>query len=88
MTCKGCSASVRHTKAEVEAMVEEQLALEIDVVSDEIYYKRLAICESCSHLQYETTCGFCGCFVAFRAKLGYKRCPDPKGAKWDKTNEK
>lgn len=82
MTCKGCSASVRHTKAEVEALVKDQLALEIDVVSNSVYQERLSICERCPNLQYETTCGYCGCFVAFRAKLAYKRCPDPSGAKW------
>ncbi|MCZ0701754.1 hypothetical protein J2T56_000032 [Natronobacillus azotifigens] len=82
MTCKGCSASVRHTKAEVEALVKDQLALEIDVVSNSVYQERLSICERCPNLQYGTTCGYCGCFVAFRAKLAYKRCPDPSGAKW------
>lgn len=84
MTCKGCSATVRHSKEEVQALVEGQLMFEVNVVSDQVYSERLAICASCPHLQYETTCGFCGCFVAFRAKLSNKRCPDPKGARWDK----
>ncbi|WP_117169906.1 DUF6171 family protein [Paraliobacillus sediminis] len=82
MACKGCSASVRHTKEEVEALVSEQLALEPDLVTEAIYQSRMQICEQCPNLQYETTCGYCGCFVAFRAKLAYKKCPDPTGSKW------
>lgn len=82
MSCKGCSATVRHSKEEVEALVKEQLALEPNLVSDEIYQSRIEICEQCPNLQYETTCGFCGCFVAFRAKLANKRCPDSTGPKW------
>ncbi|WP_067839984.1 DUF6171 family protein [Amphibacillus sediminis] len=82
MTCKGCSASVRHSQAEVAELIKEQLMLEDDLVDDDVYQARLVTCESCPHLQYETTCGYCGCFVAFRAKLAYKKCPDPAGARW------
>ena len=82
MTCKGCSSSVIVSSEEVQKLVEEQLALEIDLVDDELYEKRLEICKNCPSLEYDTTCRHCGCFVQFRAKLAYKHCPYPEGAKW------
>lgn len=82
MTCRGCSSSVIVSSEEVQKLVEEQLALEIDLVDDELYEKRLKICKNCPSLAYDTTCRHCGCFVQFRAKLAYKHCPYPAGAKW------
>lgn len=82
MTCKGCSSSVIVSSEEVQKLVEEQLALEIDLVDDKLYEKRLEICKHCPSLDYDTTCRHCGCFVQFRAKLAYKHCPYPEGAKW------
>jgi len=82
MSCKGCSASVIVANKDIEKLVEEQLALEIDVADDDTYEKRLEICKNCPSLAYDTTCQHCGCFVQFRAKLAYKKCPYPEGAKW------
>ncbi|MBU5595457.1 hypothetical protein KQI76_09865 [Amphibacillus sp. MSJ-3] len=85
MTCKGCSVTVRYSPEEVEALVKEQLLFEEDLVDESIYQQRIAICQTCPHLQYETTCGFCGCFIAFRARLANKRCPDPSGMRWNRV---
>lgn len=82
MTCKGCLSSVIVSNEEIQKLVEEQLALEIDVVDDELYERRLKKCKECPSLAYDTTCSYCGCFVQFRAKLAYKNCPNPEGAKW------
>ncbi|WP_186578544.1 DUF6171 family protein [Aquibacillus kalidii] len=82
MSCKGCSASVIVTDAEVEQLVKEQLALEVDLVDDRVYIERLSRCQECPSLAYTNTCGHCGCLVQFRAKLAYKTCPDPSGNRW------
>ncbi|SDC33033.1 hypothetical protein SAMN05421734_106165 [Pelagirhabdus alkalitolerans] len=84
MTCKGCLETVHYTKEEVHALVEEQLLFEENLVDEATYQNRLDECEKCPHLQYETTCGFCGCFVAFRAKLADKECPSPENKRWYK----
>lgn len=51
MTCKGCSAPVRHTKEVVKALAKDHLALELDVVTDQTYQKQLRICAQCPSLQ-------------------------------------
>ncbi|WP_407271195.1 DUF6171 family protein [Radiobacillus sp. PE A8.2] len=82
MSCKGCSTSVIVSTQEIEKLVEEQLLLEDDLVTDDLFKERLEHCKQCPSLMYDTTCGHCGCFVQFRAKLAYKSCPYPGGAKW------
>lgn len=82
MTCKGCMNSVIVSSEEVEQLVHEQLELETNLVDDGVYEKRLEICKNCPSLAYDTTCSHCGCFVQFRAKLAYKHCPYPGGARW------
>ncbi|KAB8130504.1 hypothetical protein F9U64_14260 [Gracilibacillus oryzae] len=82
MSCKGCQASVIVSQDEIEQLVMEQLQFEDDIVTNEVYEKRLITCRDCPSLMYDTTCGHCGCFVQFRAKLAYKSCPFPSGEKW------
>ncbi|MEK5038264.1 DUF6171 family protein [Sporosarcina sp. FSL K6-3457] len=82
LTCKGCSQSVIVSDVEIQQLIKEQLQYEIDIVEDNLYNKRLAVCKSCPSLVYDTTCGYCGCFVQFRAKLINKQCPNPSGPKW------
>ncbi|WP_226037359.1 DUF6171 family protein [Aquibacillus saliphilus] len=82
MTCKGCSTSVIVSEEEIDTLVEEQLQFEEDLANDVLYKERLELCRSCPSLLYNTTCSHCGCFVKFRAKLAYKKCPFPTGAKW------
>ncbi|MGM0878063.1 MAG: DUF6171 family protein [Bacillota bacterium] len=80
--CKGCFRSKQLTKGQIQKLVKEQLEYEIDIISEETYKKRLEICENCTFLSNETTCLHCGCFVEFRARLAYKKCPHPSGSKW------
>lgn len=82
MGCKGCSRNIDVSDEFVQLQVEQQLQLETDLVEDELYIKRLDKCNSCPSLLYGHTCGHCGCFVQFRAKLAYKTCPSHDGAKW------
>lgn len=82
MTCKGCLGSVVVSSEEVTQLVIEQLQFEEDIVEDSQYEKRLEACKSCPSFAHDTTCIHCGCFVQFRAKLAYKKCPFPDGARW------
>lgn len=82
MSCKGCSRSIVVSDAYIQTQIEEQLQLEIDLVDDSTYSKRIEICSACPSLLFSNTCGHCGCFVQFRAKLSYKKCPYPEGSKW------
>jgi hypothetical protein len=83
--CKGCSASVRHPFAEIEAQMPDYLqtiAAE-DRVSDFVYRQRLEACHACPALYYGSTCMHCGCFVRMRAWRNAKGCPYPGKSRWD-----
>lgn len=80
--CKGCQASFNLSHKEIESLVEEQLQFETDLVTDSEYNRRLLICKSCSNLSSNKTCLVCGCFVSFRARLSYKKCPHAAGDQW------
>ena len=45
-----------------------------DMVTDDEYEKRLAICTTCDKLN-EGTCMSCGCYVELRAAAKVSRCP-------------
>ncbi|MBU7591692.1 DUF6171 family protein [Metabacillus halosaccharovorans] len=80
--CKGCFQVEHRSKPQISKLVQEQLQLEINLVNDSLYQKRMDICLSCPSLSSETTCLHCGCYVEFRTKLSYKQCPHPNGPKW------
>jgi hypothetical protein len=84
--CKSCSRSFIASNEAIEELVKEQLQLESNLVNDSIYNERLKVCDGCSSLINGTTCNHCGCFVQFRAKLPYKKCPHPEGAKWERVS--
>lgn len=77
MSCKKCPELI--DKRVAKEIIQEQLAFESDLTSDAIFASRLEICASCEHLLERHTCAICGCFVEFRARLAYKRCPLKKG---------
>ncbi|WP_312499814.1 DUF6171 family protein [Enterococcus sp.] len=76
MTCKGCD--IKDTAAaaseNIDALIAEQLELEIDLALPEVAARRVAICEGCP-LRINHTCSKCGCFYKFRANLAHKDCP-------------
>ncbi len=47
---------------------------EADRVSQEIYERRLSLCNSCEHLT-DGMCRLCGCYVELRAALRVRKCP-------------
>lgn len=74
MSCKDCERQAAFLATDIEALVNEQLALEINLVSENEWRKRQLICESCPYRQ-EHTCSVCGCFYKFRTALSTKHCP-------------
>ncbi|KAB7672664.1 DUF6171 family protein [Bacillus sp. B1-b2] len=77
MACLGCEIKEKASQMNVDLLVKEQLALEMDLAEDVLKEKRIDICEECEHLN-QHTCSKCGCFVLFRASLNYKSCPIKK----------
>jgi len=75
--CPGCGHKKDVSDREIEKLISEQLTLEIDLVTEDIRDKRLAICGECPEL-LGYTCLKCGCFAKFRASLIHKRCPAEK----------
>ncbi|MCR6098511.1 hypothetical protein HXA31_14210 [Salipaludibacillus agaradhaerens] len=81
--CKSCLQSVKLTKVELAQMMQKQTEEIRDLlVPIEVYFKRLAACELCEDLQYETTCRYNGMLVQYMARLKNKQCPRPGGGKW------
>ncbi|WP_219833974.1 DUF6171 family protein [Paenibacillus sp. R14(2021)] len=81
--CKGCSASVHVTDAQIDRVLSKLALHPGDCVSDARYEARLRQCTACPSLQYGSTCAHCGCFVRVRAKLAVKSCPQPGGSRWN-----
>lgn len=81
--CKGCSASV-HVSDELIARLIQQLMEQPGVVitSDDEYVNRLKTCQTCESLQLGTTCRWCGCLVAVKARKLDATCPNPTGSRW------
>lgn len=88
MTCVGCEVRESGGAADVKALVAEQLTLELpeNLVSPNLYEKRIKSCQSCSFASQDT-CLKCGCFYAFRAHLKNKGCPANRWQQ-DKNEEK
>ncbi|MCR5213008.1 MAG: DUF6171 family protein [Eubacterium sp.] len=48
-----------------------------ELVSDEVFERRINICKSCEYL-LGATCNKCGCYVEFRANVKQGTCPKKK----------
>ena len=84
--CKGCVESVMVTEEVIEELIKETEEQPTLIVPEEIYQERLAICDTCSSLQYGTTCAHSGCIVRYRAKFKNKSCPFAGKPKWEKDS--
>lgn len=81
--CKGCSASVHVTPEEIAKLFGETLRVRnLKLTTEAEYDRRIAVCTTCSDYQWGTTCRYCGCLMAVKAKLSSARCPSPHGSKW------
>ncbi|MBP1041424.1 hypothetical protein I6N95_10445 [Vagococcus sp. BWB3-3] len=77
MSCKTCDGRQSLSFLEVDQLVAEQLAVEIDLATEAQCQERLQLCFDCPFLMGHT-CHKCGCFVKFRAALRFKGCPIKK----------
>ncbi|MEK4512232.1 hypothetical protein [Paenibacillus sp. FSL K6-2524] len=79
--CKGCTESVKVTPEKLELLIAIAVKGRT-AVSDQEYVSRMDMCLSCPALQYGTTCRYCGCLVAVRARLQDSICPFPVVPRW------
>lgn len=75
--CKSCKTIEDLQTLDIDQLVQEQLSLETNLVSEELRDQRLSKCEACSK-RSNHTCTLCGCFVKFRTSLANKSCPVKK----------
>ena len=80
--CKGCMDSVKVSPEKLERLIDIAMKGRT-AVSDQEYDHRMDICLSCPALQYGTTCRYCGCLVAVRARLQDSVCPFPLASRWN-----
>lgn len=74
MTCRGCEPKEAARNADVQQLIQEQLALEPHQLPAEAVTCRVALCEACPARSLHT-CTKCGCYYEFRAHLPQKACP-------------
>ncbi|WP_188540187.1 DUF6171 family protein [Paenibacillus segetis] len=79
--CKGCTDSVKVSPEKLERLIAIAMKGR-EAVSDQEYNDRMDTCLSCPALQYGTTCRYCGCLVAVRARLQDSGCPFPLASRW------
>ncbi|WP_226667934.1 DUF6171 family protein [Metabacillus litoralis] len=80
--CKGCTRNVILKKQEVDRILSKNKVSENQLVSKEVFEKRMSACKTCSSIVYGTTCSHSGCLVEYRAKFTHKHCPSPHGSRW------
>lgn len=76
-TCPGCSVKEVLSEDDIDLLIQEQLALEFNLVSDVEWEKRQEICRKCP-FNVGATCSQCGCYFKFRTALAVKHCPIKK----------
>lgn len=81
--CKGCSATVHMMPEEIAKLFGETLRVRtVKLTTEDEYARRMAACRTCDAFQFGTTCRWCGCLMAVKAKLAAARCPAPEGSRW------
>jgi hypothetical protein len=89
LECKGCqrSTAANLPDREVTRLTAEYVAAHPGsrLVTHDVYTQRLAACQACADVRFGgTTCRYCGCLVAIRAKLAEKACPASQ-PRWSAT---
>ncbi|MDU5336515.1 DUF6171 family protein [Enterococcus sp.] len=79
MACIGCEIKEEAQNMDIQALIEEQLALEQHLAPEKLFQQRIQTCEQCPFRSLHT-CTKCGCFYEFRAHLANKKCP---AARWE-----
>lgn len=79
MACVGCEIKEEAQNMDIQALIDEQLALEQHLAPEWLVRKRMQTCVKCPFRSLHT-CTKCGCFYEFRAHLANKQCP---AARWE-----
>ncbi len=53
-----------------------------ELADEKEYLARLNACTTCPDLKTNVLCGWCGCYVALRARPKNASCPHPAGNRW------
>ncbi|MFC5467221.1 DUF6171 family protein [Cohnella suwonensis] len=81
--CKGCTATVHMTPEEIEQAFGSATGIKsVKLTTEAEYERRMDACRSCESFQFGTTCRWCGCLMAVKAKLENAKCPHPSGNRW------
>lgn len=73
------------TQEHIQEIVSSLKDVEDKTVSKQEYERRLGICQNCSDLKDKIMCGWCGCYVALRARAIESYCPYPQSNKWKES---
>jgi len=85
--CPRCERELFLNPEKIAALAAE-IKIEPSLAADEdVYKKRIAVCNGCEALREKTLCFFCGCFILFRARPAKGYCPHPNGDKWMPQNQ-
>ncbi|MEC0368673.1 DUF6171 family protein [Paenibacillus chibensis] len=79
--CKGCTETVHITPDKLQTLIDIATRGR-EAAADEVYAQRMEQCGDCPDLQYGTTCRYCGCLVAVKARLRDSACPYPGHPRW------
>ena len=81
--CPRCHSGAALMSAAQAAEIAAALPIEPSLCADTAVYRaRLERCFSCAALREGVLCGWCGCFVQFRARPKAGACPHPAEDRW------
>ena len=81
--CRKCPRKEELSAEVIEKMVDDIRTMKgVQLVSEDEYARRFAVCEACEKLEDGATCMLCGCVMQVRARLSDGKCPYPKGGRW------
>lgn len=81
--CKRCGMKTALDAETIQKMVNDVAAMPgIRLVGEDVYQKRIAVCEGCEKFEYGSTCMLCGCVMQVRARLSGGKCPYPGKSRW------
>ena len=77
--CKRCDIKTALSDEDIQKMIDEVRAMRgVQLVGEDAYEKRFAVCGECDKFMYGSTCSVCGRVMQVRAMLTDGRCPKKK----------
>ena len=82
--CPRCGSGPEFFTPEQIAALAAEIKIDPSLAAtEEVYQKRLGVCNECEALREGVLCAHCGCFTLFRARPLKSNCPHPEGDKWN-----